>query len=639
MGETTPIQLTYATREEAWQAYRSGLRYGVLTCPFEGDLQTGQRVVVDIQLPFARWGFEVGGEVGDLSPEGAVIYLDLLPSGLVNLFTSRGGVHTLGDDDASTNVRVRRPGSDGRAIEGDTVVPGTAAVGDGAPPEPDQTPGVAPEFADTAEPSEDSEGAVGESRGLQWDDPDEDVDDSVSIDVEDSEGGHDPSDPAGEPNLSGEPSLASVDAGESLSMLGPMEEGIPLPQLEGRSLPSIMRLAGSVGPAGWSPVLFTLVREEQTGVLVVDCVAARYWVYFREGFPVHLLRRPAASQNVFEVLATEHRMLEPDVARRCRYLAQVTGRSYMSVVARLGLLDEYQIRRLRQQAASRELAEMLTQIHGSYRFFSMPELRSLFHHAPAAMVAALVRAAMAAHAELDEDRAVNLLRRHGGEHAYPTELGRQLREQFGLDKEGQRLLRKLFDRDMVLRTVAQSESGEALPLIRLVLALYDLGLLELGPEPAGDARDRRLAIATLQALQGRLGLDLFALIGCHWADDEREIERGLKRAREVVAAVAPVEGEPADVTTARAEVEGGLERAATCLLSSGPRRAYRDQLVEARTRRLASAQLAMEGAIFRRLDLKPDARARLMMVLELDPGGAGSAERTERVRKQLQRLS
>ncbi|MDP7113307.1 MAG: hypothetical protein QGH45_15150, partial [Myxococcota bacterium] len=441
------------------------------------------------------------------------------------------------------------------------------------------------------------------------------------------------------PNLSGEPSLASVDGGESLSMLGPMEEGIPLPELEGRSLPSIMRLAGSVGPAGWSPLLFTLVREALTGVLVVDCVAARYWVYFREGFPVHLLRRPAASNNIFEQIATEHRLLEPDVARRCRYLAQVTARPYISVVARLGLLDEYQNRRVRQQAASRELAEMLTQVHGSYRFFAMPEIRSLFHHAPAAMVAALIRGAVASHGELSEDRALDLLRRHGGEYAYATALGRQLREQFGLDKEGQRLLRKLFDRDMILRAVAQSESGEALPLMRLVLALYDLGLLELGSEKAGESRDRGLAISTLKALQGRLSMDLFALIGCHWSDDEREIERALKKAREMVTAVPPLEGEPAEVTTARTEVDLALEKAATCLLSSGPRRAYRDQLVEPRTRRLASAQLAMEGAIFRRLALKPDARARLMMVLELDPGGAGSAERTERVRKQLQRLS
>ena len=490
-----------------------------------------------------------------------------------------------------------------------------------------------------SEETEGSEGSVGQSRGLRWDELDDEGDDSISINVEDSETEPDPTEPVTEPNLSGEPSLASVDGGESLSMLGPMEEGIPLPELEGRSLPSIMRLAGSVGPAGWSPLLFTLVREALTGVLVVDCVAARYWVYFREGFPVHLLRRPAASNNIFEQIATEHRLLEPDVARRCRYLAQVTARPYISVVARLGLLDEYQNRRVRQQAASRELAEMLTQVHGSYRFFAMPEIRSLFHHAPAAMVAALIRGAVASHGELSEDRALDLLRRHGGEYAYATALGRQLREQFGLDKEGQRLLRKLFDRDMILRAVAQSESGEALPLMRLVLALYDLGLLELGSEKAGESRDRGLAISTLKALQGRLSMDLFALIGCHWSDDEREIERALKKAREMVTAVPPLEGEPAEVTTARTEVDLALEKAATCLLSSGPRRAYRDQLVEPRTRRLASAQLAMEGAIFRRLALKPDARARLMMVLELDPGGAGSAERTERVRKQLQRLS
>ncbi len=639
MAESRPIQLTYTTRDEAWAAYRSGLRYGVLTCPFEEDLEPGGRVVVDIQLSFARWGFQVGGEVGDTSPEGVVIYLDLLPSGLVNLFAPRGRRRGYTDADSPTSVGRGRPGegftSRRKAEVGDnTDVDAVAPPGDGTgEPAEDATPAVVPE---TGEPSEDH---VGESRGLQWTDlADEDSHDSVSIDVEDSETDGGMAEPLRAAVGHAEPSLASVDAGESLSVLGPVEEGIPLPDLDGRALPSTLRFAGSVGPAGWSPVLLTMVREQLTGVLVVDCVAARYWVYFREGFPVHLLRRPAASNNAFEQLATERKMLEPDVARRCRYLAQVTGRPYMSIVARLGLLDEYQIKRLRQEAASRELSDMLTQVHGSFRFFSMPEVNGLFQHTPASMVLALIRNAMRQHDDLGEERAVHLLGRHGDEWAYPTALGRQLREQFQLEKESQRLLIKLFDRDMKLAAVAQSESGEALPLIRLVLALYDLGLAELGPHPAGPVRERQLAIGTLEALHARVSLDLFALIGCHWADDEPTLERALKRARAMVDAVPPEEGEPRELATIREQVTEALDRAATTLRAAGPRQAYRDQLVEPRARRLAAAQFAMEGAVHRQRDQRTAARSRLAMVLELDPGGTGSAERTDRIRKQLQRL-
>lgn len=649
MGESTPIQLTYATRDEAWSAYRSGLRYGVLTCANEEDLEPGQRVLVDIQLPFARWGFQVGGEVGDTTPEGVVIYLDLLPSGLVNLFAPRGRRRGFTDADSPTSVRSANTDA---GLSSPDEGPPTAAKPvpikdtdesvdvESSQAAEDAEPSGDPEPSGDFEASEDTEASVGESRGLQWKDlEDEPSQDSFSIEVEDSEtdAGLAESVVAAVDGPA-EPSLASVDAGESLSVLGPMEEGIPLPDLEGRSLPSTLRFAGSVGPVGWGPVLLEVVSDGLSGVMVVDCVAARYWVYFRQGFPVHLLRRPAASHNAFEAIATERKLLEPDVARRCRYLSQVMGRPYMSIVSRLRLLDEYQIKRLRQEAASRELAEMLTQIHGSFRFFSMPEIDTLFQHTPASLVGSLIRNALRGHEDLTEDRALELLRRHAEERAFPTALGQQLREQFLSDRDSQRILLKLFERDMTLAQAAQSESGEAAPLIRLVLALHDLGLAELGPEPAGAARERRLAVATLRVLHGRCSMDLFTLIGCHWSDEERVLEKALKKARQTLEAVASEEGEPRDLVAIRDEVGGSLEKAASTLLASGPRLAYRNKLVEPRARRLAAAQFAMEGAVSRCQDMRHDARARLKMVLELDPGGAGSAERTDRIRKQLQRL-
>ncbi len=638
MGESTPIQLTYTTREEAWSAYRSGLRYGVLTCANEADLAQGQRVVVDIQLTFARWGFQVGGEVGDTTPDGVVIYLDLLPSGLVNLFAPRGRRRGYTEADSPTSVRapetdagIGAPGGDKADSPKPVAIKDTdESVEAGAPDD---------ESAD-GEPSEETEDSVGESRGLQWADLEEEPSqDSFSIEVEDSETDAGMADSVVSAVETGpEPSLASVDAGESLSVLGPVEEGIPLPDLEGRSLPSTLRFAGSVGPAGWGPVLLEVVADRLSGVMVVDCVAARYWVYFRQGFPVHLLRRPSASHNAYESIATERKLLEPDVARRCRYLSQVLGRPYMSIVTRLRLLDEYQVKRLRQEAASRELSEMLTQVHGSFRFFSMPEIDTLFQHTPASLVASLIRNAMRVHEDMSEDRCVELLRRHSEERVFPTELGQQLREQFPVDRDSQRLLLKLFDRDQPLAQVAQSESGEARPLIQLVLALHDLGLAELGPEPSGADRERRLAVSALRRLHGRRSMDLFSFIGRHWSDEERGIDAAVKAARQTLEAAPPLDGEARDLATVRQEVGEVLDKASSTLLASGPRLAYRNKLVEPRSRRLAAAQFAMEGAVSRSQDMRHDARERLKMVLELDPGGAGSAERTERIRKQLQRL-
>ena len=625
MGEPASLHLTFETHEQALEAYRSGLRYGVLTGQFDRDMEPGQRVVVDIQLTFARWGFQVGGEVGDTTPDGSVIYLDLLPSGLVNLFAPRR--RRRGSIAAESPTSVGRMSMEEGAVggsDGDTApVPVGRIAADEAPAgEPEPVPSE-PVPSEPDEPS--------------WQGPEEESFESVSIDVDDgeSDGGGSGDDVVLQIT---DPDLSAVDAGESLSMLGPFEEGIPLPDMDGRTLPSTLRFAGSVGSAGWSPVLLTLVREQLSGLLVVDCAAARYWVYCRDGFPVHLLRRPASSNNAFEQLATDRRMLAPDVARRCRYLAQVSGRSYMSVAARLGLLDEFQLRQLRHEAVSSELSEMLTHIHGSYRFFAIPEVRLLFQHTPASMLHSLVDWAMGQHTEIDEDRAVELLRRHTDEYMYLTPLGLQLRPHLQLEKERQRLLLKLIERGLTLGQAAQSEAGEALPLIQLVLSLYDLGLVELGPNAPGAARERDLAEGALRALHSRLGSDLFTLIGCHWADDERTLEKGLKRARAAVAAVPQQKGEPEDLTSARREVEASLDKVATTLMSPGTRRAYRDGRIPSSDRRLAAAQLAIEGAMASSLELRKDARARLTMVLELDPGGAGSKERTERVRLQLRRL-
>lgn len=199
------------------------------------------------------------------------------------------------------------------------------------------------------------------------------------------------------------------------------------------------------------------------------------------------------------------------------------------------------------------------------------------------------------------------------------------------------MTRMLFDDQTIGEVSAHSRLGTR-QLIRLVLALFQVGLVELGKVEPGPARERLLAVRNLRGIAVRLGRDHFTLIGAHWTDPRLALEQALDRTREIAAAVPSEDGESPELGRLRDDLIGAMTEAAQTLLDEDARRRYRDGLVDEDARRLAAQQLYRRGKIAARHDEIGEARRCISMVLELDPGGAASGNRRERAQRALAAL-
>jgi Domain of unknown function (DUF4388) len=640
MGSGGPIRVRYDSAPQAQQAYREGLRLGVVAIPEPDGPAPGQRVEVRLDLVFARRTFRLEGEVTERSAAGTVIHLDLLPLGVHELLSVEEldplGVpeESLGDseDEDSQSEMTDTVDPDAPASfsldENSEVMLSRDDEGsflDSA--DPDSGPSTA-----SVDTQERFFSIAGEDAGRPWPVADHDPDDRDTVDR--GPGGLGEREiPAGA-RMSTEPRRSAVTPPPPGATVG----GMPIPGDATVSLPAVARFEGTVEEAGWPPVLLTIMRDELSGVLVVDSPSQRCWIYCHAGSPVHVVRVPPREADNFEPNLESRALLDPGIAERCRYLAQATGRSYLSVLMRLELVDESQLHELRTELVTRALLELVTEVSGPFRFFDLPELAGLFHHTPAAVMDALLRWALERNEALTPQQSEELRKRHVGEHVFLTTLGERLYRHVELRPEESRTMtRMLFDDQTIGEVLAHSRLNTR-QLIRLVLALFQVGLVELGRVEPGPARVRLLAVRDLQAIAGRLGRDHFTLIGAHWTDPSPVLEQALERTREIVEAVPREDGESPELGRLRENLTLAMTEAAEALLDANARRRYRDSQVDLEARRLAAQQLFRRGKIAARHEDREEALRCLSTVLELDPGGAASGDRLERAERALEAL-
>ena len=415
-------------------------------------------------------------------------------------------------------------------------------------------------------------------------------------------------------------------------------EGFTLPDGSGRVLPAPPRFSGVMGRKGWSPVLLLVLRDHLTGVLVVNGGNAQCWVYCRNGYPVHVVRTPSRGEDSFQHHAIRHDLLAPEVAAPGKHLAEVTGRSFMSVVMRLDLLDEASVVRLREEVVTHALRDALTEVRGEYDFFAEPELEYLFRDTPAPVVRTLVRWAIEQQGGLTEESALELVARHGADHVYLTPLGLETLKHMGLSEFQVRVLHNMAVADQTLAQVIFDEEGREKQVIQLLFGLLTLGLVDSGEPTIGPVRDRLSAERRLRAYSGRIGLDFFSLVGCHWTDVPGDIEQGLAEAQEILANAPPAVDEPDDLDDLRQRLGDVLNAAREILQDPVARRRYRAQLVSEREAQHGTAVLHRQGAVALQMGRRDEARARFEMALETDPGGSDAERRTEKIRRALDAL-
>ncbi len=678
MRGETPIRIRFDSAPQAFAAYREGLRLGVIAIPDPDGPPPGARVVVRLELPFARRTFHVEGEVTERSLAGTVIHLDLLPLGVHELLSveeiepalvpeesldhsasedSQSEMTDTGDPEASEAFSMDEDSEVALSRDDDVSVVDSAdpdshstasmdtqdryhrisdeaaAAEWPAPARGRPTPGEFDRTIVAGAPPEDDAGAGGAGAGdrtmLTW--------------AGAGDGGR--AIEAGvTPGQDDQTLLASTARAEprrdatQVPPPGATVGGMPIPGDPTASLPAVARLVGTAEEAGWAPLLLTIMREELCGVLVVDSPSQRCWIYCQGGSPVHVVRAPARESDALGPILEGRALLDPEITERCRYLAQATGRSYLSVLMRLELLDEAALDELRVELVTRALLEVITEVSGPFRFFDLPELTGLFHHTPAAVMDALLRWALERNEAITAQQADELRRRHAGEHVFLTALGERLFRHVELRPEESRVLtRMLFDDQTIGEVTAHSRLGDR-QLIRVVLALYQIGLVELAAAGPGEERQRLLAERELRSLSGRLRRDHFTLIGAHWTDPPDVLARALERTRAIATAVRPRPAERTSLARLREALVAALREAEEALLDADARGAYRRSLVDEAARRLAAQQAFRRGKIAARHGDLDAARRSFSLVIELDPGGAASGDRPARAQRALAAL-
>jgi len=701
MEDYPTVRLRLDDAKTAIAEFGGGLRHGVLTVPASDELKSGLRVRVHIDARFAREVFNVEGEVAEVTPEGATVFLDLVPIRLSELVEGGGDeddapleddafedavnatlsqiISQLDDDSADSMVTPESSADsmdteDSDGLELDSMAdsmedderdtPWVAALEDGDSAETgthedsDEEALSVSDWDMEIEDSDDGQVEIEDSDDgqVEIEDPDEDPDDG-QVEIEDSSELdmviEDSSeldmiieDPSGPEMVIDDPDegIPAFVAGVTPALdavnvwlksdKGQRTLGIPVPDERLQLLPAIPRLDGVVEDESWSGVLLTVLRDQLTGVLVVVDGEDHCWLYCRSGYPVHVVRRPAPPLADLEHRAIQGQWLDGDVAHRCQFLAQATGRPLMSVIMRLGLLDEGVVNELRESMVNTALLEMLREVRGHFQFFDMPEVERLFHHTPAAVIETLLRWSAERHESISDQRARDLIQRHGRHHVFLTATGEEVRDLFRLAEDDVRILQKLVDRDANLASVANSEDGNAKGIIRLVLALYGVGFVDMAPVQQGAERERLEAERTLRALANRLQRDLFSLVGCHWGDDPVVLQKALEKAWRVVDAVPRADSEAPDLAQLRREINAELDRAERTLLRVKPRRDYRENLISREARQLAAEQRVREAAAHFAMEQPREARIKLKLALEL----ISDAPDTLPIRKQARQM-
>ena len=581
MGESLAVD--FSEPVEAVHAWSSGLRHGVLPLPSGTPARPGHRVEVLLTLRFARRRFSLEGEVVSLGGGSRGVVLDFLPQDLHGLVQDLAGdEEPLSSEHGFTSESLEVFEISTGSAE-DEFSQGSMSYGED---EPSETRRIHENRHDTVPRSFDP----GRARRV-W-------------------------------------SLRDDRA----------VEGFTLPDGTGRVLPAPPRFSGTMGRKGWSPVLLHILRDHLTGVLVVDGGRSLCWVYCRRGFPVHVVRSPSRPEDGFEHHAIRHDLLEPEVASHCRYLSRVTGRTFMSVVMRLDLMDEHAVKRLREEVVTHSLRDALNAIRGDYYFFGEPELEFLFHDTPAPVVRTLVSWSIEQQGGISEESAREMVARHGNDHVFLTPLGMEVLPHMGLSEFRSGVLHRLAVADETLQRVARDCPGREKEFIQMLFGLLTLGLVDSGEPARGPRRTRLTAERQLRSFDGRVGLDFFSLVGCHWTDVPSALDDGLQQADEILEKAPPEPGEPDDLDKIRREVTAAVEAAEGTLRDPVERRKYRAQLVNERELQQGASMLRRQGAVAMQMGRHEEARARFEIALEVDPGGADGARRTQRLREALEKL-
>jgi hypothetical protein len=356
------------------------------------------------------------------------------------------------------------------------------------------------------------------------------------------------------------------------------------------------------------------------------------------GRPVHYIRRPERAEEVLEQVVLDRRLLDASVLDRCRWLARASDRPLLSVIMRLGLLEQDALDECRQILVTNITRRLLADAApGHARFFLMEELGPLFRTTPADVADALFQRALGRFADLNSSGAGVLVERHAGQRVQLTELGQEVAGRLGLSDAQRLVVDTHLPSGPTVGDLAASGVLEDLDLVKLVLGLQEMGVVELVAAERTE-RGREKAVQFLRECHKKLGEDLFTFLGCHWTDDATDLRNAFNLYLERME--HPFMGGLQDPESkeAKKEVRTKLRQAEKVLFDRDPRIEYRRGLISAREHRMAAEFFLRKGETAMVQGQSGDAERAFLKVLELDPGGPGSDDRGGRAEDALRAI-
>ncbi len=586
---TGEIRIRYHDRRSALEAYRAGLKHGLLTAPLDRERGIGDQVDVLLELPFADMAVRTKGWVVHTSQVATVVRLEKVPPDLHRVVAEGAGSDRLPGWSTADPYPVTSDGPDSGAGSESHDGERTSA----------RRNYLAARLRQSLEGRASSDGY-----------------EAVSA----------PQRPAPPPP----PPEPTADASSESMTQGP---GIPVPGDPGRFLPGVARFEGALEDTPPHRVLLDLVASRATGVLVVELDEVRYWGFVLGGKPVHYLRHPPLESESTEALLVRKQLLSRPVLDRARWHAEITGQPLVSIVMRMRLIREKQLHDLREAQIKLVTRRVLDQREGYYRFFETPDLREVFRNPPLDPVPLIWKRAIFSLANRSEAQILDRLEPLLDQGLHVTSLGRKIARKLPLDDRRKDLVRVLAPGDKTVRQAVKSSGLEGREAAELLLVFEQLGLARFVKVKLRITADVARSERALKALTGRLHKDHYALLDLHWSALPGEIRRACERFEAEVRDLS----EPCVDLPGYAKLHDPLQRRLSLLRKLAEdesfRTHYRAEVVGEGERRMAAEMYLKQGemALFRRDS--EQARECFERLLEVDPGGEGGGERRDRARQ------
>lgn len=296
----------------------------------------------------------------------------------------------------------------------------------------------------------------------------------------------------------------------------------------------------------------------------------------RRGEIIELERIPSRDQDTLERLLEGAGAIDAEQVEQARALAEEQSGSIVDALLDLGLMEYSQLRLSLKTRLVYLLRQLTQRPPGEMSFYEHETTRVRSLAPPLALAPHLFEASLRRHSAIDRDAIDRHTERFGNQLLALT--GEGWEEKLPLEPKQAKTIAYLREQAVKLPNLQLVSTQPPSDTLSLVLTLEELGLLEL----------RAFEVWRRQATKQREHMELmlrrlntenhFEILGLHWSAYDEEIERAHEevRAKYELTKFEHLEDAQGKLDRVRARLDEAYE----VLRRAGPRRSYRQKLVD-----------------------------------------------------------